>query len=54
MVSIEACKKLVLCSREVIVRGIVLAPREPQTATLIEQDMKGNKWSSHVKVLELV
>jgi hypothetical protein len=36
MVSIEAFKKLVRCSREVIVRGIVLAPQEPQTATLVE------------------
>ena len=29
VVSIEANKKLVRCSREVIVRGTVLTPREP-------------------------
>jgi hypothetical protein len=27
--SIEACKEIVRCSREVIVRGIVLTPQEP-------------------------
>ena len=29
VVSVEARKKIVRCSGEVIVRGIVLAPREP-------------------------
>ena len=29
VVSVEARKKLVRCSGEVFVRGIVLAPREP-------------------------
>ena len=32
----EARKKLVRCSREVLVRGIVLTPREPRRATLVE------------------
>ena len=36
VVSIEARKKLVWCSREKLVRGIVLAPREPRRATLVE------------------
>ena len=47
-------KKIVRCSREVIVRGIVLTLREPRRATLVEQEAKGDKWSGHVKVLELV
>ena len=54
VVSIEARKKLVRCSRELTVRGVLLAPREPQRATLVERDMKGDKCSSRVKVLELV
>ena len=29
VVSVKAHEKLVRCSREVLVRGIVLAPREP-------------------------
>jgi len=33
----EARKKIVRCSGEVIVRGIVLTPREPQRATLVER-----------------
>ena len=33
----EVRKKIVRCSREVIVRGIVLTPREPRRATLVEQ-----------------
>ena len=37
VVSVEARKKLVRCSGEVIVRGIVLTPREPQRATLVER-----------------
>ena len=36
VVSIEACKKLVWCSREELVRGIVLAPWEPRRATLVK------------------
>ena len=42
-------KKIVRCSREVIVMGIVLTPREPQRATLVERDVKGDKWSGRVK-----
>ena len=45
----EARKKIVRCSREVIVRGIVLIPRESQRATLVERDVKTNKWSGRVK-----
>ena len=29
-------RKIVWCFREVIVRGIVLTPREPRRATLVE------------------
>jgi hypothetical protein len=32
----EACKKIVRCSREGFVRGIVLIPREPRRAILVE------------------
>jgi hypothetical protein len=42
--SFEARKKIVWCSGEEIVRGIVLTPREPQRATLVERDVKSNKW----------
>ena len=42
-------KKIVWCSREVIVRGIVLTPWEPRKATLVERDAKGDKWSDRVK-----
>ena len=35
--SVEARKKLVRCSGEELVRGIVLAPREPRRATLVER-----------------
>ena len=42
-------KKIVRCSREVIVRGIVFNPREPRRATLVERDAKGDKWSDQVK-----
>ena len=34
--SVEARKKFVRCSGEEFVRGIVLTPREPQRATLVE------------------
>ena len=50
----EACKKIVQCSGEEIVRGIVLTPREPRKAILVERDTKSDKWSGRVKVLELV
>ena len=49
VVSVEARKKLVRRSREVLVRGIVLAPREPRRATLVKRDAKGDKWSGRVK-----
>ena len=49
VVSIEARKNIERCSGEVIVRRIVLTPREPQRATLVERDAKGDKWSSRVK-----
>jgi hypothetical protein len=39
---IEARKKIVRGSRE----GIVLAPRRSRRATLVERDVKGDKWSS--------
>ena len=42
VVSIEARKKLVRCSEEELSRGIMLAPREPQRATLVERDAKCN------------
>ena len=45
VVSVEACKKLVHCSGEEIVRGIVLTPWELRRATLVERDAKGDKWS---------
>ena len=35
--SIEAYEKIVRCFEEVIVRGIVLTPREPRRATLVER-----------------
>ena len=34
--SVEACKKIVQCSGEGFVRGIVLTPQEPRRATLVE------------------
>ena len=45
----EARKKIVRCSGEVIVRGILLTPQESQRATLVERDAKRNKWSGRVK-----
>ena len=47
--SVEARKKIVRCSGEVIMRGIVLTPREPRRATLVERDVKSNKCSGRVK-----
>ena len=44
----DACKKIVRCSEEVIVRGIVLTPRESRRATLVERDAKSNKWSDRI------
>jgi hypothetical protein len=49
VVSVEARKKLVQCSGEEIVRGIVFAPQEPRRATLVKRDAKGDKWSGRVK-----
>jgi hypothetical protein len=49
VVSVDAHKEIVRCSGEVIVRGIVLTPREPQRATLIKRDAKGDKWSDWIK-----
>ena len=46
--SVEARKKFVRCSGEEIVRGIVLTPREPRRATLIERDVKSNKWPDRI------
>ena len=40
VVSVEARKKLVRRSGEVLVRGIVLAPREPRRATLVKRVME--------------
>ena len=37
VVSVKARKKLVRRSGEVLVRGIVLAPREPRRATLVKR-----------------
>ena len=37
VVSVKAHKKLVRCSKEVLERGIVLAPREPRRATLVKR-----------------
>ena len=37
VVSVEARKKLVWRSGEVLVRGIVLAPQEPRRATLVKR-----------------
>jgi hypothetical protein len=42
VVSVEARKKIMQCSGEVIVRGIVLTPWEPRRATLVERDTKGD------------
>ena len=44
----EARKKIVRCSREENVRGIVLTPREPRRATLVERDAKSNNWFGQI------
>ena len=49
----EARVKIVRCSGEAIVRGIVLAPRKSRRATLVERDTKNDKWSGHVKCYSL-
>ena len=46
--SVEARKKFVRCSGEEFVWGIVLTPREPRRATLVERDLKSNKWSGRI------
>ena len=47
--SVEAREKIVRCFRGGFVRGIVLTPREPRRAPLVERDAKGDKWFGHVK-----
>ena len=47
--SIEARKEIVRCSGEEIVRGTVLTPRGSRRATLVERDVKSDKWSGRVK-----
>ena len=49
VVSVEACKKLGGAPEKSFVRGIVLTPRELQSATLVERETKGNRWSGRVK-----
>jgi hypothetical protein len=46
---LNPARSLCGASKKSFVRGIVLAPREPQRATLVERDAKGDKWSSRVK-----
>ena len=46
--SVEARKKFVRCSGEEFVKGIVLTPREPRRATLVERDVKSNKWFGRI------
>ena len=43
--SVEAFQEIVQCSEEEIVRGTVLTRWGSQRATLVERDMKGEKWS---------
>ena len=47
--SVEARKKLVRCSEEKLVRGVVLTSRRSRRATLVERDVKSDKWSGRVK-----
>ena len=49
VVPLKHAKKIVRCSGEEIVRGIMLTLREPQRATLVEQNAKSDKWSIGVK-----
>jgi hypothetical protein len=46
---LKYAKKIMRYSGEVIVRDIVLTLQEPRRATLVERDMKGDKWSGQVK-----
>ena len=46
--SVETRKKIVRCSGEEIVRVIVLTPRKPRRANLVERDVKSNKWSGRI------
>ena len=47
--SVEARKEIVRCSEEEIVRVTVLTPWVSRRATLVEQDVKSDKWSDRVK-----
>jgi len=47
--SVEARKEIVRCSEEEIVRGTVLTPQGSRRATLVERDVKSDKWSGRVK-----
>jgi hypothetical protein len=54
VISVEAHKKIVRCSREVIVREYCAHLTGSRRTTLIERDTEGDKCSNQVKVLELV
>ena len=54
VVSVEARKEDCTVLWRSDCEGIVLTPREPRRATLVERDTKGDKWFGRVKVLELV
>ena len=45
VVSIEARKEDYAVLRRSDCEGIVLTSREPRRATLVERDVKGDKWS---------
>jgi len=47
--SVEARKEIVQCFGKEIVRGTMLTPRGSRRATLVERDVKGDKWSGWVK-----
>jgi len=47
--SVEACKEIVWCSVEEIVSGTVLTLRGLRRATLVERDVKSDKWFGQVK-----
>ena len=47
--SVEARKEIVQCFGEEIVRGTVLTLQGSRRATLVERDMKGDKWFGRVK-----
>ena len=40
-------KKIVRCSGEVIMRGVVLAPQEPRSATLVERVSELHKLTNY-------